>query len=130
MTKEEVKRRAELYSALAEGKIIQWQDPKKGEWLDITVSEFGSFSGAINYRIKTEPKYRPFKSQEECWQEMLKHQPFGWIKQKGTEDYSNILGICKIAGITKILINDCSCEFPELFDEFIFIDGTPFGIKE
>lgn len=29
----------------------------------------------------TEPSYRPFKNQEECWNEMLKHEPFGWVKK-------------------------------------------------
>lgn len=24
-------------------------------------------------------KYRPFKGIEECWEEMMKHEPFGWI---------------------------------------------------
>ena len=30
MTREEAKRRAELYSALADGKTIQWKHPTKG----------------------------------------------------------------------------------------------------
>ena len=35
--------------------------------------------------IKPKQGYRPFKNAEECWQEMMKHQPFGWVKMKGTE---------------------------------------------
>ena len=36
--------------------------------------------GEVNYYGKpTEPTYRPFKSKEECWQEMIKHQPFGRV---------------------------------------------------
>ena len=27
----------------------------------------------------TELEYRPFENIKECWEEMLKHQPFGWI---------------------------------------------------
>ena len=129
MTREEIKRRAELYSALAEGKTIQILN-MEGNWIDVEVKKLNHIPETLKFRIKPEPQYRPFKTQEECWNEMLKHQPFGWIEHKETEDYYNILGICKITEITKILMSDCSCAFPELFDEFIFIDGTPFGIKE
>lgn len=35
------------------------------------------------YRInKPGVNYRPFANEEECWQEMQKHQPFGWVKTK------------------------------------------------
>ena len=60
---------------------------------------------------------------------MMKHEPFGWIKHKETEEYYNIVGICKISENTNIFMRGFSCAFTELFDEFIFIDGTPFGIK-
>lgn len=65
-----------------------------------------------------EPKYRPFKDAEECWQEMLKHEPFGWIKSKN-ENYLNVLGS----------INNAK-NYQYIFDNFTFADGTPFGIKE
>ena len=129
MTREEMKELLPIMQAWAEGKIIQFRKKGTVEWVDLYEDDL-RVSSAYHYRIKPEPKYRPFKTQEECWNEMLKHQPFGWIEHKETEDYYNILGICKITEITKILMSDCSCAFPELFDEFIFIDGTPFGIKE
>ena len=129
MTREEIKELLPIMQAWAEGKAIQFRKKGTSEWVDLYEDDL-RVSSAYHYRIKPEPKYRPFKSQEECWNEMLKHQPFGWIEHKETEDYYNILGICKITEITKILMSDCSCAFPELFDEFIFIDGTPFGIKE
>ena len=66
MTREEVKRRVELYSALAEGKTIQVLSCK-GEWIDIKTDELDYLKNYYKYRIKPEPKYRPFKSQEECW---------------------------------------------------------------
>ena len=71
MTREEIKRRAELYSALAGGKTIQVQNPNGGEWFDVKIDTLRSISEELNYRIKPEPKYRPFKTQEECWNEML-----------------------------------------------------------
>ena len=90
MTREEIKRRAELYSALADGKTIQVQNPNGGEWFDVKIDTLRSISEELNYRIKPEPKYRPFKSQEECWNEMLKHQPFGWVKSKKSERHFSI----------------------------------------
>lgn len=65
-----------------------------------------------------EPKYRPFKDTEECWNEMQKHEPFGWLKSKN-ENYLNVLGS----------INNAK-NYQYLFDNFTFADGTPFGIKE
>lgn len=68
--------------------------------------------------INIESKYRPFKDAKECWQEMLKHQPFGWIKDKVRDYY--------------IFLNDISenTSFYFTFNHYVFADGTPFGIKE
>ena len=129
MTREEAKKYLPIIQAYIDGKQVQWLD-ETGRWHDANDKLLTFYSPPSNYRIKPESKYKPFKTKEECWQEMLKHQPFGWIKHKETENYSNILGIYKIAEITKIFINDCSCTFSELFNEVIFTDGAPFGIKE
>ena len=131
MTIEEAKRRAELYSALAEGKIIQFKQ-ENGEWVDLKTDLMCGIAESSKYRIK--PKYRPFKTQEECWSEMLKHQPFGFVVNKDSIDYC---GICRVFkdgnGISRItftsnLYSDWGMEV--VFDRFNFADGTPFGIKE
>ena len=83
----------------------------------------------------TEPSYRPFKSQDECWKEMLKHQPFGWLKSKkngryrciGEVSYSDEFETVYIALSTSESLSRCS---GAVFDEYTFADGTPFGIKE
>ena len=74
MTREEVKKMLPIMQAYAEGRTIQFSDG--GKWLDLCESDF--YESPERYRIKLEPRYRPFKTQEECWQEMLNHQPFGW----------------------------------------------------
>lgn len=77
-------------------------------------------------KIKPETKYRPFKNQEECWEEMQKHQPFGWIKCG--ERLINIISIG--AGITVHNgISNCGYSFKTAIS-LRFADGTPFGIKE
>ena len=87
MTIEEIKEAAKVMEAYANGKKIQCNDNHlgNGEWVTTDNPSFNWDKYA--YRIKPEPKYRPFKTQEECWQEMLKHQPFGWVKGK----YSSVL---------------------------------------
>ena len=128
MTREEAKRRAELYSALAEGKAIQVQNPVTSKWEYLDINKVGEFMEELNYRIKPEPKYRPFKSQEECWNEMLKHQPFGWIRNNDTQCLCNIGSI----GLNSygVVINNSIMYFDLAFNTCDFVDGTPFGIKE
>ena len=69
-----------------------------------------------SYRIKPEAKYRHFKNAEECWQEMLKHQPFGWVKTD--------------SGYEPIWHVNEGDDFNATFLNSTFADGTPFGIKE
>ena len=134
MTREEAKSRAELYSALAEGKTIQVLSCK-GEWIDIKTDELDYLKNYYKYRIKLEPKYRPFKTQEECWNEMLKHQPFGWVKSK-VKGYFHLIGLVQWASeLEDVMIIFATSEqlarsSRSLFEDFIFADGTPFGIKE
>ena len=128
MTREEAKRRAELYSALEEGKTIQVQNPNGGEWFDVKIETLRSICEEFNYRIKPEPKYRPFKTQEECWNEMLKHQPFGWVRNNDTQR------LCNIGSIGRnnygVVIDNSILYFDLAFNTCNFVDGTPFGIKE
>ena len=132
MTKEDAKRRAELYSALAEGKIIQFKQ-ENGEWTDLKTDLMCGIAESFRYRIKPEPKYRPFKTQEECWSEMLKHQPFGWIKGNVTGEYKQVIRVfdCKTELIFNISYNSPADYSPEMmFSCYTFTDGVPFGIKE
>lgn len=125
MTREEAKELLPIIQAWTEGKKIQYRTcPDK--WVDIEENERVNFtSPPSDYRIKPEPKYRPFKNQEECWQEMQKHQPFGWIKNECGNIF-NIIAIFK----ESIRLNECSTYYSVLCKQFKFIDGYPFGIKE
>ena len=134
MTREEAKRRAELYSALADGKTIQVLI-SSGEWKDVKINELTCISENISFRIKPEPKYRSFKTKEECWSEMLKHQPFGWVI--GGKDYENFYHIEYVYSCNpynyhrvKLSQNDMSFNYEHMFRDFTFIDGSPFGIKD
>ena len=133
MTREEAKRRAELYSALAEGKTIQILN-MEGNWIDVEVKKLNYIPETLKFRIKPEPKYRPFKGQEECWNEMLKHQPFSFVVNKDSVDYFSICRVFKdekgISRITFISNPYSGWDMEIVFDRFNFADGTPFGINE
>ena len=127
MTQEEVKMRAELYSALAEGKTIQVKN--NGTWEDVKIEGLNKIYDYNNYRIKPEPKYRPFKNQEECWQEMLKHQPFGWVKYQC--DFFQIIHVdYNSIGYGSACGTILHSKFEDIFKNSTFADGTPFGMKE
>ena len=126
MTREEAKEMLPIIQAFAEGKEIQYRN-SFNEWIDIKKNEGLSFiKTPLDYRIKPESQYRPFKTQEECWNEMHKHPDFGWVIAKD----SKIMYHIYVVGIGYVLIDGMSISFPETFAEYEFTDGTPFGVKE
>ena len=132
MTTEEIKRRAELYSALAEGKTIQILN-MEGNWVDVEVKKLNYIPETLKFRIKPEPKFRPFKSQEECRNEMLKHQPFAFLSSANEYDWFSICRVFEEEGIPKITFASnpySDYDMTKVFDTFQFAAGAPFGIKE
>lgn len=126
-----------ILQAFAEGMVIECRTKPSAiedenvpnEWAEIKVIEF---NGNKEYRIKPnlepESEYRPFKDAKECWQEMQKHQPFGWIKGKEGEHHSLITSI--IANEEEVYINGISgFVLDEIMEHYTFADGLPFGVK-
>ena len=123
-----------ILQVFAEGKVIECRTKPsavKGisvpnDWTEI--KEIGYWDN-IEYRIKPEPKYRPFKDAEECWQEMLKHNPFGVVKDKYFANYQTH------RAFTCLVTNGCHFRgyedetFENSFKNLLFADGTPFGVK-
>lgn len=79
------------------------------------------------YRIKPEPKYRPFKDAEECWHEIRKHEPF--IKYKTIESSKDVYLIIQRIKTDGIETDVERLDFETAFECFTFADGTPFGVK-
>ena len=136
MTREKIKEAAEVMLAFTEGKAIQYRRRDSNDrWLNWINDCAPSFDWlAREYRIKPEPQYRPFKTQEECWNEMLKHHPFGWVTDK-----------CKYVHIVCVrqsniefnpdtddnILYSCIMTFSDVLEQgYTFTDGTPFGINE
>ena len=125
MTIEETKERIAVMQAYVDGKQIQGMC-SDGKWVDVPQP---SWSINDNFRIKPEPKYRPFKDADECWQEMLKHQPFGWIKCRGC--YFNIVAVTDVyAYLSEADGSAILLASKNSYNDNTFADGAPFGVKE
>lgn len=125
MTREEAKEMLPIIQAFAEGKAIEIRH-RDAPWVETNRIKESIFDD-YQYRIKPEPKYRPFKDVEECWQEMQKHQPFGWLREKGRNVRTQI-GFIHTEGIQGT--SGGSSNYKAFFDCFSFADGAPFGILE
>lgn len=132
MTREEAKELLPIIQAFAEGKDIQMRNITDDGWDDIDDDRMSFCAKAVAYRIKPEPKYRPFRTQEECWEEMHKHPDFGWVK-KINGGYKQIMAIhmdifdkhcADFVGQT----GTACFEFEYIYKNYTFTDGTPFGI--
>ena len=131
MTREEAKELLPIMQAFAEGKTIEYRE-SGGAW---KVARTPTWSSCLFYRIKPEPKYRPFKTKEECWNEMLKHQPFGWLKSKKNGSFCCIGEVSwsdafRDVHITYSTNESLAHSTISVFNEYTFADGTPFGIRE
>lgn len=128
MNREQAKELLPVIQALAEGKTVQFKNSFE-DWIDCDNIMFNW--PPKDYRIKPEPKYRPFKDAEECWQEMQKHEPFGWVKDKERGYKVTITRVNDDENTGFMAINGKSeWTLEGLMDYYTFADGTPFGIKE
>lgn len=93
---------------------------KKHEYEEI--SEFDVLNIEIN------SNYRPFKDSEECFKEMSKHTMFGWVKE--AEECPNEYTLVTQITSEGLISSGLFISFRTAFENYKFIDGTPFGIKE
>ena len=129
--KGEIQRLFPILEAIKEGKTIQWND--MGVWCDIDGDDEGFVLDTLigktdGYRIKPESKYRPFKDAKECWQEMQKHQPFGWVINISNGRAYNLQSVLLEDGV--LYIRSSYVELGRAFIDYTFADGTPFGVKD
>ena len=127
MTREETKERIKVMQAFVAGKDVEVLNTDKWELVSNP-----SWSPATKYRIKPEPKRRPFNDADECWEEMQKHQPFGWVENKNshrryiltTMDPNSVYSGCNVR------IGETWRGLEYLFEKYTFADRTPFGKLE
>ena len=120
-----------ILQAYSEGRVIECRTKPsaiKGsdvpnDWTEMKEIEFWNNT---EYRVKPEPRYLPFKDVKECWQEMQKHQPFGWVKSTLFKDLDLVQRVTTLY----VEINREIIDYKDALEKFTFADSTPFGIKE
>ena len=130
MNRKEAKELMPIIQAFAEGSVIECRTKPsavKGtdipnDWTEMKEIEFWNNT---EYRVKPEPTYRPFKNGEECWQEMQKHQPFGWVKSTLFKDFDLVQRVTTLY----VEINREIIDYKDALDKFTFADDTNFGVK-
>ena len=124
MNRNQAKELLPIIQAYAEGKAIESRCIKgdKSLWYD---DEDPSFDDDLEYRIKPEQKYLPFKDAEECWQEMLKHKPFGWVKSTLFKDFALVNRVTTLY----VEINRDIIDYKDALEKFTFADDNNFGVK-
>ena len=141
MINEQIKQLANVLQAYVNGKTIQYYDVDysfkiahpgernfNNKWVDVDEDHIFKLD-LYEYRIKPEPNYRPFKDSDECWQEMLKHQPFGWVKYQC--DFFQIIHVDdNWIGYGSACGTILHSKFEDIFKDSTFADGTPFGVTE
>lgn len=130
MTKEQAKEFYPILQAYAEGRAIECRTKPsalKGTYIpnDWTEMKEIEFWNNTEYRVKPEQKYRPFRDAKECWQEMQKHQPFGWVKSTLFKD----LALVKRVTTLYVEINRDIIDYKDALEKFTFADDTNFGVK-
>ncbi len=131
MNREILKDLLPIMQAFADGKKIEYSSDGE-DWIE---TETPTWNTDFVYRIKPEPKYRPFRTHQECWEEMHKHPDFGWLKDKDTGNYISIGEISKKSRdgdplITWATNEDYGFPISDVLNDYTFTDGTPFGVKE
>ena len=130
MNRKEAAELLPIIKAYAEGRIIESSsitDVSKA-WREVTEFPDGMIK-YFKFRIKPEPKYRPFKDAEECWQEMQKHRPFGWVKDKKDVHHRVLITAVDDDTYGMSLNGNAAWSLSGIMDLFTFVDGTPFGVK-
>lgn len=121
-----------ILQAYAEGKVIECRTKPSAvdgtdvpnDWTEMKEIEYWNNT---EYRIKPGVKYRPFANVEECWTEMKKHHPFGWVKDKKDGYYVLITAVDN--GDYMSLSGNSGWSFYSLMKDYTFADGLPFGVK-
>ena len=130
MTREEAKEMLPIIQAWADGKTVDWYDEDIGWRASGFTLDFDKNPKYFRIKSELESKYRPFKSQEECFDEMMKHQPFGWFRSTCNKNLSNIVGIDDNGMKITNTLYKSKVTYDSAFTCLKFVDGTPFGIKE
>ncbi len=129
MNRGQTKELLPVMQAYADGKTIQHRAIDGGYWYDIEDDRDVDWD-RYEYRVKPNNEYCHFESADECWNEMSKHKPFGWVGNKKSGTLLSINTVYESNAYFEICIGDNKYLFSEAFEKFRFVDGTPFGAEK
>ena len=115
-----------IMKAYEDGNTIEWKHYGETEWKSIEHVENYLFDFVANeYRVKPFPKYRPYESVDEAFNEAKKHG--FWVKCKNKESLCTIhdfgVGICG-----DLYIN--GYDALKFLNDFVWCDdGSQCGVK-
>ena len=115
-----------IIKAYEDGKTIEQKRFDRNEWESIVYVEDFPFDFVMNeYRISTEPKYRPYESVEEAFNDAKKH---GFWMQNVDRMYLRFIDGFHINKNNDIFICDYCVD--NILDMFVWADdGSPCGVK-
>ena len=115
-----------IMNAYQDGKTIEGKRYDETEWESIDYIEHYPFDFLLNeYRIKSVPKYRPYKSVDEAFKESEKH---GFWMQNVDRMYLRFIDGFHITKNSDIFICDYCVD--DILDMFVWADdGSPCGVK-
>ena len=107
-------------------KTIEQKRFDRTEWESIVYDENFQFNfSEYEYRIKPVPKYRPYESLEEAFNEAEKH---GFWMRNVDRMYLRFIGSFHITQNSDIFLGDYCAD--DILDMFVWADdGSPCGIK-
>ena len=115
-----------IMKAYEDGKTIEGKRYDETEWESIDYIEHYPFDFLLNeYRIKPAPKYRPYESVDEAFNEAKKH---GVWMQNVDRMYLRFIDGFHINKNSDIFICDYCVD--DILDMFVWADdGSPCGVK-
>ena len=115
-----------IIKAYEDGKTIEQKRFDRNEWESIVYDENFPFDFVLNeYRIKQVPKYRPYESVDEAFNEAKKH---GFWMQNVDRMYLRFIDGFHINKNSDIFICDYCVD--DILDMFVWADdGSPCGVK-
>lgn len=125
MEKEKTENLIKIMQAFLEGETVEervvFLNNRTAGWVKHTGNDWNTTE--YEYRIKPKSQYRPFKDGNECWEEMQKHQPFGWVK------ISNCYNHITEVNNENLFINGGYFNLESAYENIAFADGSVFGVK-
>ena len=115
-----------IMKAYEDGKTIEQKRHEETDWKILEYVENYPFDFVANeYRIKPFPKYRPYKSVDEAFNEAKKH---GFWMQNVDRMYLRFIDSFHINKNSDIFICDYCVD--DILDMFVWADdGSPCGVK-